>query len=230
MEQFDKDLHTEGAFVRGQAHGFPLNWLIDTGSSVTIIHPSIYTQICSQHEIVLQKPPTNMVSASGEIIPCLGHTVCPIAIDGKCLNHSVWVAEIENSGILGYDFLSKYKCSVDFESGEITMHELPGSPYDDYEESQSVACCRITFNQEFSIPPESEAIIPAKLVECSLNFEQGIYNVEPTYEFANKYELLVAKAVVDTSSNDMMIRVFNQNSSPQKVFKNQVVATCEPVV
>lgn len=78
--------------------------------------------------------------------------------------YRIWVAEIENS--VGYNFLHKYKCLIDFEAGEMLAQELIGSLYDDGEDNQSVCYCHIAFSQEFSIAPKNEAIMPAKFVDC----------------------------------------------------------------
>ena len=53
-----------------------------------------------------------MTTASGDKLECEGKGKFTLEIDGKEIEHSIWVAEIEGDGILGYDFLSHHDCWV----------------------------------------------------------------------------------------------------------------------
>ena len=95
-------------------NGIPTNSLLDSGSTLTLIHPDIYSHISSEQRPALAGNPIKLRMADGGLIESLGRIQIEIVIEGMSVMHSVVVAEVESPVVLGYDFLNKYNCSPDF--------------------------------------------------------------------------------------------------------------------
>ena len=72
-------------------------------------------------------------------------------------------------------------------------------------------------------------LIPAHFVDIPMQSKCGL--VEPTYEFCEKYDdLFMAKGVVNTESENVVIRILNPGDDIQRIYKNMIIATCEPIL
>ena len=81
-------------------NGIPTSCLLDSGSTLTLIHPDIYSQISSEQRPALAGNPIKLRMADGGLIESLGRIQIEIAIEGKSVGHSVVVAEVESPVIL----------------------------------------------------------------------------------------------------------------------------------
>ena len=117
-------------YINGTIQDVDIKLLIDTGACVTIISPTIFNRIPQSRRPKLTKDEVNMVAANGNQIKCWGKGVFKLQWDKTEANHTVWVADIKEDGILGFDFLRANKCILDFAECAMLMDELPNSPYE----------------------------------------------------------------------------------------------------
>ena len=99
----------EGYFVCVTIKNLPVTFLIDTGSNVTIMGKSFLEKLPSDIGFsVRPKKQTKMLTVTGEVTPFQGKTELELGIGKQKLKHTVLIADIENEGILGMDFLKAY--------------------------------------------------------------------------------------------------------------------------
>ena len=215
----------DGAYIVGRVQNVPVSFLIDSGATVSIISPSVYEQIPIERRPELTPAKERMSLANGEPMICRGSGKFCLEIDQVKVEHSIWVAEINTSGILGFDFLCENKCCLDFATNKLLFQELPDTPYEIEEDE---LFCRVASMKTTVIPPESEALVYVQFVEPPSDPQDGV--LEPTFEFVDKYEeMLMAKAVVNSQAKQLVIRVINTSTEEQKIFKGMVLAEFEPV-
>ena len=77
------------------------------------------------------------------------------------------------------------------------------------------------------IPPESETLIPGYLIGESGPPIVGI--LEPTYDFLETHNLLMAKTLMDSENKNVFIRVFNITQETICVHKETTVGELSPV-
>ena len=109
--------NNDGLFVGASILGTTINCLIDSGSTITVIHPSQYYQIPTKARPVLQPDEENLRMADGSVVSTYGTVTLPILIQGIEYLHPMTVAEVEAPAVLGYDFLHRFKGKIDFEAG-----------------------------------------------------------------------------------------------------------------
>ena len=78
---------------------------IDTGSSVTILGKHLLDQLPRDITSSIEHTKTKMLTVTGEVTPFLGKADFELGIGNQHLTHTLLIADIENDGILGMDFL-----------------------------------------------------------------------------------------------------------------------------
>ncbi|XP_072039013.1 uncharacterized protein [Amphiura filiformis] len=174
-----------------------------------------------------------MVTANGQAIDCLGKAKFKLKVNDTDTYHEIWVADINEEGILGFDFLKTHQCVLDFAECSLLLNELPSSPYDEDEENETYLC-QIAVNKATIIPAESEALISTKLVNkpnsSSSTLEvETLGLVEPTWSFIESEQMMVAKTLIDSSTEEVVLRVINPHNEPRQMYEGMIIATVEPI-
>ena len=97
-----------------------LTFLIDTGADVSLCKEKfLYRYEENQDEYC------NLTGISGEIIKSFGSTTIKILINNTIIEQNVQLVAndipIGTDGILGRDFLSQYKCNIDYDKYVLTF-------------------------------------------------------------------------------------------------------------
>ena len=213
-----------GLFINGKIENISVSFLIDTGASVSIIRTDIYNKIPLEMRPSLEPINTNLLGADGKSIPCKGTGWFELTLCNQKIPHQIWVAEINLEGIIGLDFLNKQGCKLDLIERKLQLQELPNSPYDDDEEE---TCCHIVAEETTMIPPEAEMLVKGRLKNRPKTDIDGI--TEPTCRFLNTQELIVAKTLINTSSEEVTIRLLNPSQHPTQIHQGTAIARVELV-
>ncbi len=220
----------DGLYIEGRVYNYTVTYLIDSGANVTIVNTKIYQSMTNKP--TLSSVHVRMVSANNESITCYGKAQMPIKVNDTEVIHEVWVADITEEAILGYDFLQKYKCVLDFAERKLLMTELPDTPYAE-ENGDEQYIAKIVVRKTTIIPPKSEAIISTQLKDkCTYNNdnEESLGIVESTWEFVEQQQMMIAKTLVQSDQDELSLRIINPHEEPKKLYANTVVATLEPIV
>ncbi len=215
----------DGLFIEGTIQNKQLSFLIDTGASVTIVKTSVYQEIPRDKRPPLEKVNVEMVAADGRSILCHGKGLFNLKIEGVELQHEVWVADISLDGILGFDFLNSNQCYLDVGKGELGFGELPNNPYDDDDDEESTV--HVAASRTLEVPPESEAMITGRFLNKPSSPTEGI--LEPVYDFLSTHPLLLARTLVDTKNEDVVLRVLNVTQETICVHEGTIVANFDPI-
>lgn len=148
-------------------------WLIDTGASISAIQQKYVAKL----NIPFYKGKCT-VNGIGGSIEAIGYVVLQLVANGETFHHKIYVFDslpCLANGILGNDFLSKYKTVLDYNSGTLSLTAKSGmkiclSLYD-------IDNKKISLN----IPPRSESIHYIKTsmtddcVVCTDEIYSGIF-------------------------------------------------------
>ena len=122
-----RDSGNDSLFVPGSACGKDLEWLIDTGCSVTLMSTKVYQGISANQRPKLRSYTGLLSQASGTPMKVLGTAQMTIRVGKQRLRHSIIVADCINQGILGLDFLAEHEGNIDLKSKTIKLgkNEIP---------------------------------------------------------------------------------------------------------
>mgnify|MGYP002259883024 CR=1 FL=1 len=102
-----------GIYVTGRVDGIAVNFLVDTGSSVTIISTQTYDRInekCPDNG--LEPVDFPLAGVDGFDLDALGKTTRCITLGNTGRRQQIVVANVSTDGILGIDFLRQNRCEV----------------------------------------------------------------------------------------------------------------------
>ena len=108
-------------YASGLIAGRKVLMLLDTGSSVTLVHKKLLGKLSKN--IVIEKFSEPIVSANGELLDIVGKCRLRICLGGIDVVHSVLVAaDITQECLLGVDFLAANKFKINFEDRTLEVN------------------------------------------------------------------------------------------------------------
>ena len=206
-----------GLIVDGRLKNCNIHMVVDTGSSITMIHPKVISQLGLLTDTVV--PITrSLKTVTGQKIPIIGQIKLPFETGSVRMIHNFLVAEITEDCVLGLDFLKAHNCQVDLERGIITVNGTYAPFRRENEEDESDAkdfFFPVVTVQENHILPSSEAVVWVKLVGYNGKRRNGV--VEPVGSQAAP-GVLIAKVLTDSGSDGTIpLRVMLPISQKQSV-------------
>ncbi|MES9884337.1 MAG: reverse transcriptase domain-containing protein [Sedimenticola sp.] len=214
----------EGYFVATSVQNQPLTFLVDSGSSVTIINKSMVQSWPPNTCPPLHQTTVKLITATGGVAPFHGKMTVDMQIGTQKFTIPVLVADIQNDGILGRDFL-RGRCNL---LGERNILTVNGEEIHCFENSnQCPNVCRIAVSETVEIPPESELIIYGRQLDPYLPGNSGL--IEAREKFVQQSGILVAKALVTSEDGRVPMRLANLHPEKRIIHRNTIVAQLEPV-
>ena len=97
-------------FIRAEIGGITVNCMIDTGSSLSTIHPALYNRMTEK--TLLSESDVRLRMADGSLVPVCGEVSFSVQIQDVSYTQTMAVAEIEIPVVLGYDFMCEHHCQI----------------------------------------------------------------------------------------------------------------------
>ncbi|MCG7878981.1 MAG: retroviral-like aspartic protease family protein, partial [Candidatus Thiodiazotropha taylori] len=216
----------EGYFVCAKIQNVPVTFLIDTGSNVTILKKDFLEKFPLEVQQSIKPTNTKLLSVTGEITPFLGKTILSIEIGAQKVQQKVLVANIENDGILGMDFLTAHQCDLMLTQKLLKIKGEKVRCFANSREAQPT-CCRVAISEYVVVPPGTEMVVEGFITDVMDRRGTGLVEVDTG--FLHKKGLLVAKSLVCPSYGTIPIRIANPYDEKQAINKHTVVATYEPI-
>ena len=207
--------------VDGRLGGRRCPLTIDSGSTISLIRPDL-----------LQEEPEPLTegwlrTVTGDRAPVHGWSEMQLGVGTLELSHRMLVADIKDDCILGFDFLKKHGCLVDFKEDMLTIHnqQVPLQR----PKQTTTTCCRVTLGDNVDIPPMSETVACGKLLDRPINMMWGV--VEPDSISPTKFldGLLVGRTLVNLSAEEVPVHLLNLTDQPKRIKQGTNVAVCNSV-
>jgi predicted aspartyl protease len=212
--------------VQGQVQGIPVDFLVDTGASCTLVSEEIFRRLPRREVKIVQVMGRKFQLADGTSLKTYGACQVDISLGTETVRHEVIGADISDPGIIGYDFLEAHKCLLDPAQRrlEIKGKEIPCIRDTEEEETKDQRIARV--KSHVVIPEKSEAVIEVALEVGDLNPE--LLLLEPRPSFEEKHCLKLAAVMVKVGE-PIYIRVMNPTDTPVHMFEGTKVADAEPI-
>lgn len=118
MEKSQVSNKLQGLYLPGFIGGTRVMWLIDTGAARSILSFKIYNSLPANVKFSLSS--ANSAIALADTTHGLGHVV--VHLGTKEFQIHVIVAEVEDEGILGMDFLSQFDSHIDIVKNQVSIN------------------------------------------------------------------------------------------------------------
>ena len=153
-------------YVKGRIGPVDGIFLIDTGSSDTLLSSKVWQSIPMKEKPQLKALTTTSEQADGSPLSLIGCADMEIRVGTACAVMTVTVADISSSGIIGMDYLEATNCKINIAGRELIMNDEIQVPCVD-SNSRSF-CARITTREKVTIPALHEVIIFGKVNDESV--------------------------------------------------------------
>ncbi|CAG2246143.1 unnamed protein product [Mytilus edulis] len=214
-------------YIPGKFQGTNVQCLVDTGANVTILNDKVYNSLSDKNKVVLRPTQTNMKLADGQPLKVRGIGQMNVQIGRTLLKHDVWVAEIDADidSIIGYDFMKQNMCCIDVANNTMTVNkeQISCAVFN----TQGVRCCRVAVSETTVIPPGVDQIIPGKVMD--IGYAPDCSMLVASDKFVEKHQLMLAKTVVNSSSDVVPIPDLNATDKSVKVYEQTIDKPCEAV-
>ena len=223
----DRSVHFTSAVactltLQGAVEGHPTVMLVDTGSSVTILHENIWKKAVKGKE--LKQATCQVMAVNGESLPLCGQAEVTLQVGSYSGVHKVLVVrDMTQQCLLGTDFLEQGHCVINMGTRTLTMAGV----------KQQVPllggvrgiACHVAVQETTVIPPFHQVRLPVRLETDSDVFKDGRGLFEPKPVFSDDHSgLLVAHSVSYVSSQgDTVIQLMNVTSTPISVYAGEKV-------
>ena len=114
--------HVEGMTVMGNVDGVPVCFRIVTGARRTLISKKKFDEVTQRsHNKVLKLEGKNLNTAKGMPLSRQGTVNAHVHMGPVEVKHEISVAEINDEGIIGADFLRSHRCAIDVSESEFKV-------------------------------------------------------------------------------------------------------------
>ncbi|GFX30546.1 retrovirus-related Pol polyprotein from transposon 412 [Trichonephila clavipes] len=151
-----KSTGENGIFIMGHVNELPCNMIIDTGANVSIIRNDLAQKL--KEKLIWTPPRVVLQTVTGEKIDIHGKLKVKIQFGDTTYQHAVYVADIADPFILGLDFLKEHGFTLDFNKNELRSIHEEVTIFKIEHRSESIR--QVTANENITIPPRTEIIVP----------------------------------------------------------------------
>lgn len=193
--------------IDGMIEGSAITWKVDTGSRRTFITEQSYCSIMPECRPVLSRIDTQFETADGSTLNILGTAVMNISFGEFCAAFPIYVGGVKIN-LLGEDFISKYRCQWNFDSGSLNICGFT-APLE--QDSVNVRSSRVIAMETIDIPARHEIIVKAKLTrEVNAENNSEVFGILcPDSSFMRKYGLAIGRVLVNASRSHIYSRILN---------------------
>lgn len=213
----------DSLFLKCFIFNIEVNCLVDTGSTICILHPRKYDLLPPNMRPEIKKTNTKLCLADGGVINTMGYIDLPIQVGNFTTVQKFTVADIDVPAVIGYDFLHSHKCTLDMGEEVLTLDE---NQIKCIKESQMSSLFKISLTEKVTIPPKTEVITIGKIEGDSSSIMNALVQPLQSKHLEN---ILVAKSLVDPSRGYVPIRLANITNHEQIMKQFTCIASCESV-
>ena len=215
---------SSGWHIPGRINGVNVNFLVDTGSTHSIISKDMYERLPTASRPALYPVDKNFSTVTGQPMATEGYGVFRLEVAGEVMDFPLVVVPAEDPGLMGVDLISQLDATLHLGRGELVVKGVPHKMH--FQTGTSVA--RVHVKETMEIPPQYEATLPCKLGRLQTDVpEDGV--LEPNPAYVRETGLLVSSTVIDRSNELVPITVINPNVEPVRVVKGAPIAQLQEV-
>ena len=213
------------ATVKGKIENQVVNFVIDSGSGISVIGIDLIKQIPQlSGKQLITCPEMSVRSVKGQFLKICGALRINLELCGEQISHLVYVADNFYFDLLiGTDLLSTFGVIIDFASKCIIIKHSKAPIRTDLPPNPVI----VRVNETCSVPARSEICLLLK-TEGNVDGLPGV--VEPKLFNKNSQSFLHFARVLGMPEHGVVpVRLLNLSSDPQIIYKNSKVGRFEPV-
>ena len=110
-------------YISLRINEIPVMALVDSGSTLSVIHPTVLSRISGEQDMVRKSPSGQLRLADGGLVDTLGTVQLSLRLgsDSYFIQHEMVVAAVEAPAVIGLDFLHGHGCVLDIQKGTLAV-------------------------------------------------------------------------------------------------------------
>ena len=198
---------------------------VDTGSDISLVRPDVL-----KAELEVPMTPVNdsrLRTVTGTTTPLQSRVDLKLQPCNLKTRHTFYLPDIADECILGMEYVKPAGAVLDLRESLMTIGSkkisLTGA-----KKAVEPVCHRVVAAVTTTLPPNSETVIPVKLVEQEKVWrpEWGLLHSSDAYP---KSDLLVGCTLLDLNHEILPVHVMNMTTATWKIKKGSDLARCELV-
>ena len=233
MERSHVDEKSRGLYLPGFLGGSRVMWLIDTGAARSVLSFEVYNSLPASVKFSLSSENSAIALANGQQAKTYGVGHVVMRLGNSEFQMHVIVAEIEDEGILGMDFLSQVDSRIDIATNQLSIN---GEVFDCSDFKNQPLSSRCMVRRSTMIEPNTEVIVPVLVHKRSFNLDPkssqlGTRLLEPCLNsHLQQKGLYVARTLVNVKEDRVVpLRVFNVSHEVFHLAAETVIALAKTV-
>ena len=217
------------AYINVTLNGANASLLVDSGASVTVVSNKLYQAMPEVFKPPLRPLAENVQLQAADKGLLVVHGVIKISvnIDDETFEWDAYVADIFDDGLIGFDFLHHFNCSLEARCGLRINDRLVPTVL-----KTELKGYAVYVKSDVEIPASSEFIVTGRTDELN-GYKDGIFNaiIEPISNIEGSVPLHVARCLVDVArhSSDLPVRVANTSAEAIHLYSGTRIASIQPV-
>ena len=214
----------DALYVDGEVKSVPVEWLLDTGCSRSLISADVYNKIPSKVRPCLVKNDVHMKMADGAGLASLGKAHFLVKIDKNEYVHEFIVACLTNDGILGIDFLREHGGLIDLANDKFTLN---GRLMATKNGLSADRCYRVALAERVVIPAGHRKVVSGKIPAGIL--PEGEWMVDTLSHPPGNKCVMVGRSIVKGGSGMVQVELMNPSEEDIVLNRNTHTALVHPV-
>ncbi|CAG2212340.1 unnamed protein product [Mytilus edulis] len=211
-----------GFYAVGEVGGLHVEFLVDTGSTTTLLACKMFDQILERNKPNLEPSRLNIKDVNGNTIIAYGQSIMNLNFNGKQFPQTIIVCDISPDAIIGQDFLLHYVNKIDYQR-MVLQTSLTDIQCWVAGETQMV--CRVEVKEETTIPANSRMFIPVDIPFCEKLSESCM--IEPSVRLFDEKNIAILPAILQSSTENKVVSLHNFNDTDVKIYPKMKLGDCE---
>ena len=197
--------------------------VVDCGSPICILSNEVFK--CIGLTGTLGKVGSKVVGAEGSQLDILGTMELDTALKGIKTKQLFYSCDnLEQSALLGVDFLRDNGCVVDFSKG--ILHA--GNTEVKLRDEASWGLHRVSLVETVTIQPDRKVDLMCQVNEANLEGIQGV--LKPMNKFFERFPIAVPSTLSSVSNGSVPVRFYNYSDQQVTIYKDTSVGEFCPAV
>lgn len=208
------------SYIQIEIDGRIINAFVDTGASVSVMNESTYRSMSSLKSRSLEPiMHDSVISVLGEPIDILGSLDVSITIAKIPVQHRFMIARgIKQSIILGWDFMVANEMNIVMSESCVSIRDRKVSLLS--KEQVVPVVCSALMAETIVVPPNSEMIIPLKVVNDDNSDEVISGSYEGILEPDTHEDVLIARVATISRNGIIPVMVMNLSNEERTLYEN----------
>ena len=208
----------KGPTLTGSVEHVKVEFLVDTGAESTVLSKRCFETLLRNVRSKFQDSTSSVYVADGTRVWSKGPVLCNIVVGDCNIYDIVFVAEIEDYALLGWD--AQQALGVEFKVAGINLAEQPS-----IRRVTQPVIRRVKVTEDYVLPAHSEVLVPGTIEGSPLKGTTLVSSAEDI----QRTGLVVARTVTKGDEPQCQIRVLNPSEEPLRLQAGTVIAEAEAV-